>query len=323
MKQLQLQRKELQSLAGKVIAQSLSSEKRVEEQWLNTHYQDFLKRNGIRSRADGDTLLCTRMMEQEDRQKTKVNTGALKIRYWRTGRHYPKNRTACEAFGHAMDLDEDDMRYLMTKWFNRADRCFDSEDTPDPEYIKRTDILKELKREFLDKQRPEELLAMCAPGTAPEENLRYIYCNHALRYLGSQAQTNVSELISHLDTRGYEYQFGREMNLIGDVSRSAMIRHLLILGMPFVSRERVNGWLDMLGYATLDKLHRQPGGMATDLLILGLLEEYEKTCTGRDPVWCTAWFCQAAGTLDDALEAAGCGAANPFRFKHIMGGKDV
>ena len=58
-------------------------------------------------------------------------------------------------------------------------------------------------------------------------------------------------------------------------------------------------------------------------MILGLLEEYERECTGMDPELCTEWFMQAAGILDDALCAAGCGQANPFRFKHILGGQSV
>ena len=250
-------------------------------------------------------------------------SAGLKVRYWRTGRHYPKNRAICESFGQALGLDTHEQHILMTRWFNRSDRCFCPTDLTDPVYLYRIGILTKLKQEFLEKQRPEELLAMCAPGTAPEENLRYIYCNQVYRYLGSSTRRNMSEPISHLDTRGYEYQFSREMKLMGEISRSAMIRHLLILGLPFVSRERIKGWLTALGYAPLEKAHRLPGGAAADLMILGILEGYERECTGRDPAWCIEWFQQTVSILDDALEAVGCAAVSPFRFKHILGGKDA
>ena len=164
---------------------------------------------------------------------------------------------------------------------------------------------------------------MCAPGTLPGENLRYIYCSQALGYLGSRIRGNIGEFRSHLDTRGYEYQFNREMKLIGEISRNSMIRHLLILGMPFVNRSRMNEWLTAFGYTPLRKTHRQPGGAATDLLVLGMLEQYEHECTGREPLSCIEWFRQMAVFLDDALETNGCAAANPFRFKHMTGGRDV
>ena len=144
-----------------------------------------------------------------------------------------------------------------------------------------------------------------------------------MQYLGNSVQLDFNDWFSHMLTRGYDYQFGREMKLIGDISRNAMIRHLLVLGMPFVSVSRVNGWLEALGYMPLCKKHRQPGGAATDLLVEGLLEIYEKECTGKEPAACMAWFLRAARQMDDALDAAGCAFANPFRFKHIIGGKDV
>ena len=320
---MDLQKGDLKTLAGQVIRLSRSSDKRSEELWLRERYQDFLRRNGMRNRADGDKLLARRIRKDNGAGENVSSTEVLKIRYWRTGRHYPKNRAACEAFAKALELDEQERHYLITEWFNRSDQSFGPEDAASEEYLKRRQILSKLQQEFLSKQQPEELLAMCAPGTAPSENLRYIYCRNASRYLGRQAHQNMNEPISHLDTRGYEYQFSREMKLLGEISRNTMIRHLLVLGMPFVSRKRMNGWLADLGYMSLRETHRLPGGEAADLMILGLLEIYERECTGWEPLPCTEWFCQAAGLLDDALGEAGCAEVNPFRFKHIMGGRIV
>ncbi len=311
----------LQVLAGQVISRSLSGERRAECIWLEERFEEFLKKSGLSSRNRGDELICRRMAEALGRKADQIaDRDILRIRFWRTGRHYPRNRILCRTFGDAMALDEEEQRMLMTAWFDRADRCFSREDTEDPVYRSRVDLLRQLQKEFLLKQLPEELLVQCAPGTEPEDNLRHIYCMQARRYLGSTVRQEMTEVVSHVDTRAYDPQFNREMKLLGEVSRSAVIRHLLILGMPFVNRSRMNQWLTALGYLPLDEKHRQIQGYASDLLILGLLEEYENECTGRPPEECFRWFRTAAGMMDDALEAAGCGAVNPFRFKHLLGG---
>ena len=328
----QLRRKNLQPLAERVISLTRSRDRRAEDLWVEERCRLFREANGLRSRGDGDELLAQRIqaLQSEESPSPDPSSGAeeaggrfsaVTVRYWRTGRHYPKNRASCEAFGQALGLGEADRHYLMTAWADRPDRCFRPADAGDPVREARHALLRKLQQEFLDKQRPEELLAMCAPGTRPQENLRYIYCRQAIQYLGSHVRRGMSELRAHVDTRSYEPQFTREMALAGEVSRSAMIRHLLILGIPFVSRQRMQDWLALLGYMPLRRDHRLPGGAAMDLFVLDLLDEYERACTGRDPVWCTEWFRQASSLLDDALEEAGCTAASPFRFKFILGGK--
>ena len=146
METLERQRDNWENLANRVIEYSLSTEKREEEIWLKDHYQTFLHTNGINRREEGDQLLCRRMAEItagscNDAGEQLPRSSAyevLKIRYWRTGRHYPKNRAACEVFGQALDLDVDEQRDLMINWFNRADRCFGPEDSGNTEYQKRS-----------------------------------------------------------------------------------------------------------------------------------------------------------------------------------------
>ncbi len=324
MEELNLQREKLEQLAKEAASLTQSDAKRGEVLWLEQRYEELVRKQGISGRMEADAFIAREMETNREKAAGYAPAAeAIKIRYWRTGRHYPKKRSVCEAFGRALKLDDADMKYLLTAWFDRADLVFGPGDEEDPRYKERRRLLSELQQEFYGKQRPEELLAIDTEGRLSDQNLRHIYCCRAVRYLGEATRRNLSEFRSHLDTRGYEYEFSREMRLYGEVSRTAMIRHLLILGMPFVNRNRVNLWLGDLGYLPLDPSHRQVGGAASDLLILGLLEEYERECTGMDPELCTEWFMQAAGILDDALCAAGCGQANPFRFKHILGGQSV
>jgi len=297
-----------------------SAGKRAEENWLEEIYLQFLCKNGIRTRAEGDERISRIMSELRGDSNTQKESDLIKIRYWRTGKHYPRNRAICVLFGQALGLEEADQRRLMMEWYNRADRVFEAEDMGDKTYMRRRELLRKLQTEFLEKQKPEELLSMCAPGTVPSENLRYIYCIQALQYLSSATRKNISIPRIHLDTRSYQYQFSRDMKLFGEISRITMIRHLLILGMPFVSKDRMSNWLEMLGYMPLREDHRTPEGTAEDMPVMGLLELYENTCTGMSPNQCMEWFCQAAGILGDILGAMGYSRANPFYFKHILGG---
>jgi len=250
------QEKELAILAERTAQLSFSSEKRAEELWLEKQYQHFMTENAIRTRAEADveisrrmTLLSPKLAARSDQkvyadQIAQASQDVLKIRYWRTGRHYPQNRETCELFGKALGLSAADERRLMTEWFNHADRIFEDASSEDETYRERAGLLKKLQTEFLEKQNPEELPGMCSPKNAAAENLRYIYCRQALKYLSSTTGRKIAVPETHLDTRSYQYQFTREMKMLGEISRTAMIRHLLILGMPFVSRERISSWLN-------------------------------------------------------------------------------
>ena len=149
-----------------------SAGKRAEENWLEEIYLQFLCKNGIRTRAEGDERISRIMSELRGDSNTQKESDLIKIRYWRTGKHYPRNRAICVLFGQALGLEEADQRRLMMEWYNRADRVFEAEDMGDKTYMRRRELLRKLQTEFLEKQKPEELLSMCAPGTVPSENLR-------------------------------------------------------------------------------------------------------------------------------------------------------
>ncbi len=295
---------------------SISSQPvRREAVWVRECYERFRAGEKLPDKASADRELYRRCFGSEPESDSAV----LRIRYWRSGYHYPRNREICELFGRALGLTKEDQRYLMTAWFDRADRIFSGKEKKEPVFMERRALLDRLKQEFIQKIRPEELSVLCAPGTAPESNLRYIYCHCARRYLGNDSRGKVSSDTAHIDTLSYDSQLTKELALKGEVSRINMLRHLLILGMPFVSRSLVGDWLEQLGYLPLDEAHTTTGGDAVDALILGLLEEFEKKCSGKDPVYCTLWFQKAAGIMDDLLEKAGRTSANPFRFKFITG----
>ena len=53
----------------------------------------------------------------------------LKIRYWRTGRHLPVNHRQCVAFGRALGLDGEEMRYLLQGYYDGCDEVHEEEST--------------------------------------------------------------------------------------------------------------------------------------------------------------------------------------------------
>lgn len=77
-----------------------------------------------------------------------------------------------------------------------------------------------------------------------------------------------------------------------------MIRHLLILGMPFVNWKIMDKKLSALGYLPLTEEHTLTDGERLDWLLVRLLELYEKCCTGKEPEECVIWFQKACLILD-------------------------
>ena len=87
----------------------LGEEDRPETLWLKTVYDRFRKESRLGRKSEADSLLYNRMYSRPPRTESEV----LKIRYWRTGRHIPGNRSQCAAFGRALGLSEAEQTYLL------------------------------------------------------------------------------------------------------------------------------------------------------------------------------------------------------------------
>ena len=122
---------------------------RPEKQWLGRMYDRFREANRSLGKAEADELIYMKMYAQIPGKPSDT----LKIRYWRTGRHLPVSREQCLSFGKALDLSEEEMRYLIQGYYDRSDRVFETEQEGGV-YGWRIGLLNELIQEYLDKVHP-------------------------------------------------------------------------------------------------------------------------------------------------------------------------
>lgn len=286
---------------------------RPEKQWLGRMYDRFREANRSLGKAEADELIYMKMYAQIPGKPSDT----LKIRYWRTGRHLPVSREQCLSFGKALDLSEEEMRYLIQGYYDRSDRVFETEQEGGA-YGRRIGLLNELIQEYLDKVHPVIRHRLYRSGADLEHSLRHIYYTDARSYLDAR-EPDQTEVKQHIASINYVSEFGRQMKLLGEIPRKTMIRHLLLFAVPFVSRELLSSRLEAFGYLPLQDTHTQVDGSRLDRLILGFLELYEENCSGKDPESCSRWFREAYGILDRYLEKRGNTSLRFLYFKALKG----
>lgn len=79
-----------------------------------------------------------RMLGREPR----TGTESLKIRYWRTGRYTPVNREQCLRLAGALELTEEEKRFLIQGYFDRSETVYDT-----PEKWNSAPFISGLRRE--------------------------------------------------------------------------------------------------------------------------------------------------------------------------------
>lgn len=292
---------------------ALSEKSRPEIQWLNQVYDRFRKSRGFLGKAEADRLIYTRMYGAEPEKPSDT----LKIRYWRTGRHLPVSREQCLSLGKAMDLSEKELLYLIQGYYDRSDHVFEA-GQEDELYIRRKNHMDELVREYLDKVHPVMRQQLHRPGADLKHSLRHLYYTDVKGYL---TLTPVEETVvePHIVSINYESEFSRQMKLLGEIPRRAMIRHLLVFGIPFINREILSSRLENFGYLPLEEKHTMADGSRLDRLILEFLKLYEISCAGKDPEECIFWFRHAYGILDRYLEKNKNNSLRFFYFKALKG----
>ncbi len=287
---------ELEELAGTCIR--LGDGERPEMIWLKERYERFRSVEGIFKKNEADELIYAKMYASLPQKPSDT----LKIRYWRTGRHMPLNRSQCVAFGRALDLSEEEQKELLISYGDRCDRAFGTEpeqETPEGRiYDQRRGRLEELTAEYLDKIHPIRRVRMGVHRQDMKHYLRHFYYTDARAYL-VRKDHKISE--KHLASINYDSEFNRQMLLLGEIPRKTMIRHIFIFAQPFLNRSVVSGYLEEFGYLPLTEKHTTARGSHLDRMILGFLKLYEESCHGMDPAECSAWLQEAYQYLDSYL----------------------
>lgn len=287
-------KKQIRALADDCL--EAGKRERPENLWLKSMYERFRKESGGLGKAEADKFLYWKMYGEMPQK----NSDTLKIRYWRTGRHLPATREFCMGFGRALNLSETEMKYLIQAYFDRSDYVF-TEESEHHLYKKRRQMMDELIREYLDKVHPALKLRLYRFGDDMEHSLRHLYYTDAKRYL-KNSPVEETEVERHITSINYESEFSRQIKLLGEIPRKTMIRHLILFSLPFLNRELMNQRLEAFGYLPLTEEHTQVDGSCLDALLLGILEFYEKSCVGKEPMECLRWFRQTYAFLDRHLE---------------------
>ena len=112
-------------------------EERPELVWLKERYDRFRKKYELLGKQEADRLIFEKMYSNVPQK----SSDTLKIRYWRTGHHVPSNREQCLAFGKALDMNPEELDYLLRRYYDRNDMVFDEVSAERPEYRERRKLM--------------------------------------------------------------------------------------------------------------------------------------------------------------------------------------
>ena len=290
----------------------LGKAERPEQQWMEQVYDRFRAENGNLGKAAADELLFRKMYAAEPVK----GSDTLKIRYWRTGRHLPISREQCLMFGKALQLSEEEGRFLIQGYCDRCDRVFEAV-TQEKLYLERTALLRNLSKEYLEKVHPARKRQLYHSGANLSQSLRHLYYTDAKGYIRSGEGECTCQVGRHISSLNYMSEFGRQLKLLGEIPRKTMIRHLMIFANPFVNEEWLSRWLVQLGYLGLDENHTQADGSRLDRLLLGYLRLYRECCAGYNPAQCQSWLRHSSRILDEYLEKRKSTSLRLFYFKAL------
>ena len=287
----------------------LSKQERTEVLWLKGIYDQFRKEMGSINKQEADNLIYEKMYCVSPAKISET----LKIRYWRNGQHVPSNREIGLEFARALDMSQSEREYFVQAYFDRADVVFlDGEDSA--LYKERKKQMRNLVMEYLKKTHPEKLYQLKISPNTIEKNIRHLYYTDALKYV---QVPNDFALQYHITSINYGSELIKNLQILGEIPRTTMIRHLIILGMPFISKEIINQRLIQFGYLPLTEEHSLVGGERLDWMIIRLLELYESECRGEEPLYCCRWFQEACRILDEYFAQAGMENLRFMYFKSL------
>lgn len=282
---------------------------REEQVWLNEKYECFYQAHNCQSKEECDRLLY----ELTFHEKADKSAAGQKIRFWRSGRYYPRSRKVCEAFAKALSLGGEEQLYLIRNWYERSDRAFSRNDLNDPEYLRRMAVMDEMREEFIMKIPPEE--SRRTGNGLSENSLRHLYCISARSYLFTPDDS--FQIAVPSDSAAYANRFAMDMKLLGEISRSTMIRHILVLCAPYLNNAYVSSKLTFLGYAPLNRDHRSRKGLAKDMLLYDLLDLYQEISKDSAPQECEQILKEIMTEADERLEKQNMSEFSFMRSKFL------
>ncbi|MCI6012477.1 MAG: hypothetical protein MRZ97_06750, partial [Firmicutes bacterium] len=239
-----------------------------------------------------------------------------KVRFWRTGHHVPSDRTQLLMFGKALGLNGDDQQYLLQVYADRSDLVFDASSADSALYQERCRIMDTMIGEYLSKLHPMERRKYGISSEDPLPSLRHIYFSQACEYTFRSAEADTRQ-ISRMTSISYGSEFLKNTKLLGEIPRKTMIRHILIMCIPYINERVINTYLSAFGYCPLHVEHTLTGGERFDAMLLQILALYRARCLHKSPEECRRWLQEAFRFTDQYLRAQGQNRLRPFFFKTL------
>lgn len=288
---------------------SREPKRRPEAEWLQGLADRLAETEGIRSRGETDRLIFEKMYGRAPSQ-----TETVKIRFWRTGRHLPVGRE------EALGMDAGEKVYFLQACMEKSDVVFQEppgrEDGRSALYQERTALMEGMIAEYIAQIPPARFIRLNIPYERLASYARHLYCMDAVcatRLRGS-GDEGAKGLRDHFSSVNYESEFLRIRKLLGEIPRRTMLRHIFLLGLPYLNRRLLDERLGRLGYLPLTEGHTGTRGEQLDDLVIGLFRLYEEACDGREPLVCREWLFDMLSALDRYLQGTG---REEYRFLYF------
>ena len=288
-------------------------ERRPEAEWLAGRFEALREKYHLGNRTQTDRAVYERMYGHAPEKPA----DCLKIRYWRTGRGTPANREQCDSLADALELIEDERKFLFRGYYDRSDTYYPdkagaecsrtdrsgrertlSSGRDDFAYEERCRCMKELIRSYLERIPDEVMRELRIDPEEREHYFRHLYFTDAFHYVWLAQLPNPAVLRKHITSTRYDSELRRQTRLLGEIPRRVMLRHLLILNAPELSADRISSQLEYFGYLPLTEGHTLTGGEYLDRIVIRLLEEYEHVRDPEYPREGRLWFQEACRVLD-------------------------
>lgn len=290
---------------------------RPETKWIQQQVNKLIESQGIGSRSETDRLIYERMYAKVPEPKDMV-----KLRYWRTGHHLPSGRKEALMYAGALGLDRQETAYFLQACMEKSDWVF--EEPPDREaehgrlYEERISLMETMLSEYIDQVPPMRIIQLNIPYEKLVTYMRHLYCIDALDATALCCGDYKRQIVeNHFSSMNYESEFLRIRRLLGEIPRKVMLRHIFLLGIPYLNRRLVDERLCRLGYLPLTEGHTSVRGAVVDDLVIGLLSLYQEDCTGLDPLQCRQWMLERLGVLDQYLRDSGNEAYRFIYFRSL------
>lgn len=281
-----------------------SCAERPELTWLKKSYEALRKKYGL-EKAAMDALLYERIFGAPPSKPSDT----IKIRYWRTGQHYPVSRELCAAFAHALELNEEERLLLLLSWMDKSADLYTEPPSGDDDcYRRRLEKLSSMISGYFHSRFPDK-------KTFSFGAFRHCYYLDALKYVHPEDCPIICQ--KNIHSINYDSELKRTLMLLGEIPRKTMLRHLILLNLPELTVNGLSEDLQLFGYLPLNAEHTLTGGERLDRLVIESVRFYEIIREKYGSAKASVWFLKVWQELDAYFISKKKSGFRLFYFKSL------